>query len=59
MQKRCYNVVRLAGIPATRQRQPDNLLPVIAAIVARHNSSRIHRSCTGVKASFKVGLKWG
>ncbi len=20
---------------------------------------RIHRSCTGVKASFKIGLKWG
>ncbi len=22
------------------------------------SSSRIHRSCTGVKASFKVGLNW-
>jgi hypothetical protein len=34
-------------------------LPVIAAIVARHNSSRIRRSCPRVKASFKVGLKFG
>jgi hypothetical protein len=29
MKHRCYLVVRLAGIPATRQWQPDNLLPEV------------------------------
>ncbi len=29
------------------------------AVISGHLSSRIHRSCAGVKASFKVGLKEG
>jgi hypothetical protein len=37
MQKRCYNVMRLAGIPANRQRQPVHLLPIITATVVLHN----------------------
>jgi hypothetical protein len=28
-------------------------------VISIGHCSRIHRSCTGVKTSFKAGLKWG
>jgi hypothetical protein len=36
--------VRLAGIPANRQRQPVHFLPIIATTVVRHNR-RGHAQC--------------
>jgi hypothetical protein len=41
----CNNGVRLAGIPATRPRQPVRLLPIITMTVACHSRRGDPQSC--------------